>query len=605
MSHGAVSPSFGRFQALQVVGHEAASTHYAAFDPELDRQVALITAPPGPDPAEEDRLAFRLPRMRHPNIVSVLAAGLQDDLAYVAAECLQTEPLSAFLARPGRMPFFQGLPVVLQLLSAIEHAQARRLVHAGIDVEHVQVTPGGQPKLPAAGWSLSADRHPNLEDAARIARAVLCGSCPPALRGALDEVLLRAEAPDPAARYQRAEEFILALLAAAGYPVGSSSAAVKVTAAAEPQRVEPAVRAEPVASAEPVEPVLLAEPVQSLQPVEPVLRAEPVAPAEPVEPVLLAEPVRPLDPVEPVLLAEPTQPTDPVLHANAVATRPVRHAARRPLRRRRTGHHVLAACLLAALFLPGWVGERVFEGNPRAPRSVETAALGASPASLVPPALAPAAAVKVAPASVAPAPVAPSPVALAPVAPARVPPAAEAPATVALASMTAPPVRASAVQPAPVEPAVQPAAVEPRAVQPSPVQPPALETAPRAPSHAAPSHHTARSTAHPVAVAPPSPAPKPVPSPAVRQQAPHARVLASAQPVRAGKAATTHVRAARPQPAPVVTAASGCPYDDLPVFRELCEARQCNRPELRNTRACARMQAEQRAALARLRGTPD
>jgi len=65
-----------------------------------------------------------------------------------------------------------------------------------------------------------------------------------------------------------------------------------------------------------------------------------------------------------------------------------------------------------------------------------------------------------------------------------------------------------------------------------------------------------------------------------------------------------HAHAARPQRARVVTAASGCPYD-LPVFRELCEARQCSRPELRNDPTCVRMRSEQRAALARLRGTPD
>lgn len=636
MSHGAVSPSFGRFQSLQVVRHDGATTHHTAFDPELKRSVALITAPAGPDRAEEDRLAFRLPRMRHPNIVSVLAAGLEGDVAFVAAECLQAEALSAFVARPGRMPFFQGLPLVLQLLSAIEHAQARRLVHSGIDTEHVQVTPGGQPKLPADGWSLSADRQPNLEDAARVARVVLCGSCPPALRGALEQVLLRAEASDPAGRYQRADEFILALLAAAGYPVGGKSAAVEVRTAAEPQRAAPVVvpeqvepiqpiqPVEPILHAEPVEPVEQVQPVEPKEPIEPVLLAEPVEPKEPIEPVLLAEPVepiaavaplapvapvapvRPVAPVEPILLAEPIEPAEPilvadpieriapmepvepVLHVNAVPARAVRHAARRPLQRRRTGRHVLAACLLAALFVPGWVGERMYEARPGASRPSETVALGAAPARLEPAALVQPAAAHVNAAHVAPAPIAPTPV------------APTSPSTVALASMTAPPpVHASAVQSAPVEtPAVVTPPVETRAVERSPA-----ERAPRAPSHAAAPSPAAESAAAPVAVAPHRRAAKPVTRPAVRQHAERPRQFASADAVRA-KPAWIHGRTARPQRARVVTAASGCPYD-VPVFRELCEARQCSRPELRHDPACVRMQAEQRAALARLRGTPD
>jgi len=54
----------------------------------------------------------------------------------------------------------------------------------------------------------------------------------------------------------------------------------------------------------------------------------------------------------------------------------------------------------------------------------------------------------------------------------------------------------------------------------------------------------------------------------------------------------------------VLVAASGCPYD-LRIARDLCEAQQCTRPALRNTPVCVRMLAEQRATLARLRGTPD
>jgi hypothetical protein len=529
MSHGAVLPSFGRYQAIEVVRQDGATTHHTAFDPELGHPVALITTPAGPDRAEENRLAFRLPRMRHPNIVSVLHAGLEGDVTFVAAECLQTEPLSVFVARAGRMPFFQGLPLVLQLLSAIEHAQARRMVHASIELEHLQVTRGGQLKLPAAGWSLSADRQPNLEAAARIARAVLSGSCPPALRGALDEVLLRAEAPDREARYQHADEFILALLAAAGYPVRGSGAAMELRVPAEPQRVEP---------------VLL---------------------SEPIEPVLLAEPLEPLP------------------DANVIAPRPVRHAQHKPVRRHRAGRNLLAACLAAALLVPALVGERVFTGGKDAPTPAGTMALGAPPAAVAPAALAEAA---LAPAPVVPARVTPAPIA----------PAAAAPAAVELASMAPSPVPRSPVR----EPQVQGSPDPTPELEASP-----LPASPVPPSPAAPVP-AARSPAHPVAVAPRSIAPKPVARTATRQQAAHAQPAPPAHQARPTRPATAyaHAHAARPQRARVLTAASGCPYD-LPIFRELCEARECSRPELRQTPACARMLAEQRAALARLRGTPD
>lgn len=248
MSPGDTPPSFGRFQLMQVVRHDGATTLHDAFDAELGHQVALITSPAGPETAEEGRLAFRLRRMRHPNIVSVLDTGRQDNVAFVAAECLDTEPLSAFLARAGRIPVFQGLALVLQLLSAIEHAQARGMGHAAIDLEHVQVTPGGQLKLPAGGWSLSSDRQPNLEAAARIAQVLLCGACPPHMRRALDEVLLRAQGPDPEARFRRADEFTLALLAAAGRPVWRRTPAMERAVLAESGSASPVPVSKPSAT---------------------------------------------------------------------------------------------------------------------------------------------------------------------------------------------------------------------------------------------------------------------------------------------------------------------------------------------------------------------
>ena len=88
MSPGDTPPSFGRFQLTQIVHQDGAATLHKAFDSELGHEVTLITSPVGPDTAEEARLAFRLRRMRHPNIVPVLDAGRQGNVAFVAAECL-------------------------------------------------------------------------------------------------------------------------------------------------------------------------------------------------------------------------------------------------------------------------------------------------------------------------------------------------------------------------------------------------------------------------------------------------------------------------------------------------------------------------------------
>jgi hypothetical protein len=205
--------------------------------------------------------------------------------------------------------------------------------------------------------------------------------------------------------------------------------------------------------------------------------------------------------------------------------------------------------------------------------------------------------------------------------PAAVAPPAVAPAPIALASVEPSPVQASTVQPLPERASSERASpVQPLPERASPVQtlperaspvqtssdrPSPVQTSSDRPSPAAAAVPAARSTAHPVAVAPRSIPPKPAARTAFKQQVPHAPPAAPARQAHVTKLATTHAHAARPPQRARTLTASGCPYDELPVFRQLCEARQCSRPELRNTPSCARMLAEQRAALARLRGTPD
>lgn len=493
MSPGDTPPSIGRYQLMQVVRHEGATTLHDAFDPELGHQVALITSPVGPDQGAEDRLAFRLRRMRHPNIVSVLDMGRQDEVAFLAAECVATEPLATFAARARPIPFLQGLPLVLQLLSALEHAHARGMAHATIDLEHVQVTPGGQIKLPPGGWSLSTDRQPNLRAAARMAHVLLSGTCAPQVRSALDAVLHRAEGADPEARYPRADDFILALLEAAGYPVR---------------------------------------------------RRAPV-----MERPLVAEP-------QPVAVVQ--RPTPEAAHVPA-------RVPRKPHARRRPGRILVAvASLLAALLVPQFVGDGILHGRRDTPAAGAALPLGAAAPTVAP--------APVAVATVAPTPVEPSPVPTAPVQSVQAPPAETTPVqTPPVQAVQAPPSESAAVQTPPVQ------AVQAPPAQTAPAQTPPVQAArPRA--------------ARPAVVAQravPAPSPK----------APARQVVATRSPMTRTHAAPSHV-------APPLTAAAGCPYD-VRFARDLCLVQQCSRPELRETPTCKRMAAEQRAALARLRGTPD
>jgi len=94
----------GRYRIERVVGRGAMGTVYAAYDPVLDREVAVKVLRGDVPATEERRLrmlreARTLARIRHPNVVSVHDAGESGDVVYLAMELVEGESLDRWLTR--------------------------------------------------------------------------------------------------------------------------------------------------------------------------------------------------------------------------------------------------------------------------------------------------------------------------------------------------------------------------------------------------------------------------------------------------------------------------------------------------------------------------
>jgi serine/threonine-protein kinase len=76
-------------------------------------------------------------KIRHPNIVDVLDAGLCEEGPYVVMEILEGASLSTALARAGRFDLTAALAVVLPMLSALEAAHRQGIVHRDLKPENV------------------------------------------------------------------------------------------------------------------------------------------------------------------------------------------------------------------------------------------------------------------------------------------------------------------------------------------------------------------------------------------------------------------------------------------------------------------------------------
>jgi hypothetical protein len=294
----------GPYDLLRELRHDASGAAWEAFDPRLQRRVALRTLAPRPDAAAQAQFHAAMQAaagLQHPNIVAVYDCDWADQQGYVATEFVDGENLAQYLARVGRVPALQALALVAQLLSALELAHGQGVVHGGIDPEHVLVTRTGRVKLSGFGVvhlareCAQVDSRADVESAAAIAYRLLVG-VPPSRDGAgavvpprrlrpdlpppVDAVFARALAADPAARFQDAGALWAALREAFEPPLWS-----------RPDRPPHPVRVEA-----PVEPVPAEATLVGPAPAAPVLAEAAPAETAPAElaPTELAPVVRPV-----------------------------------------------------------------------------------------------------------------------------------------------------------------------------------------------------------------------------------------------------------------------------------------------------------------------
>jgi hypothetical protein len=160
-SPAAVPTRVGRFEVRSVLGQGAFGTVYRAYDPQLEREVALKVPLPGaldgPRAAERFlREARAAAGLRHPHLVPVYDAGRGADGPYIASAFVAGHTLARALDG-GPLEPQRAARVVRGLAEALAYAHRCGVVHRDVKPANVMLDAADAPHLMDFGLAVSAE----------------------------------------------------------------------------------------------------------------------------------------------------------------------------------------------------------------------------------------------------------------------------------------------------------------------------------------------------------------------------------------------------------------------------------------------------------------
>src|SRR6187397_383549 len=256
--------SLGKYKIIAPLGSGGFGTVYLARDTWIDKQVAIkVPHRQNLDFGDLLREPRLLASVSHPNIVAITTAEKQDNVFFIVMEYVQGETLENIIALKGSLDLNRALDFTCQICNAVDHAHRQGVIHRDLRPANVLVTENDMLKVADFGtsrfleiaahgttvigsppymapeqfhgkavfasdvYSLGVSMYqmftgdlpydtPAPGDLERLMAGALVS--PPRVRNpkipkAVNDIVLKAMAPEIAVRYQRAGELLDDLLA--------------------------------------------------------------------------------------------------------------------------------------------------------------------------------------------------------------------------------------------------------------------------------------------------------------------------------------------------------------------------------------------------------
>jgi serine/threonine-protein kinase len=144
----------GKYKILSPLGSGGFGSVYLAEDTWIDKKVALkVPHKQGLDFGELLREPRLLAALNHPNIVGILTAEKHDSMFFIVMEYVPGETLESIIARDGALDLTVALDYTCQICNAVDHAHRQGVLHRDLRPSNVIVAPHGQLKVADFGTS--------------------------------------------------------------------------------------------------------------------------------------------------------------------------------------------------------------------------------------------------------------------------------------------------------------------------------------------------------------------------------------------------------------------------------------------------------------------
>ncbi|MFO0945462.1 MAG: protein kinase [Planctomycetota bacterium] len=158
---GAENEHFGRFVLRGNIGQGAHGTVFRAYDPILDRDIALkvprdITLPTDQDRRRFLREAKAAAQLRHPNIVPLFDAGWEGNRFYIASAFIDGQTLEDAMVELRKEPR-RAVEVAVDLALALAYAHQVGIVHRDLKPANVMIESTGHALLMDFGLARVGD----------------------------------------------------------------------------------------------------------------------------------------------------------------------------------------------------------------------------------------------------------------------------------------------------------------------------------------------------------------------------------------------------------------------------------------------------------------